>query len=381
MSLRRTSQQLSDLAPGQRAWFWFCPQLASDPLLIAPLDEDPGMKKLRATIARLEQPAGARPIFGLLSMGEDGQMDVGSPQLTRRHFAALAQWVSANAAAYPELGVLKDARARLLGPQFQVLKTLEDPSLWEGVGAVVVNGTNAAAAMVLSRLAVGQRAWFWATLDGPEHQPFLAVSEADSDPDVEDLNYQVRLLARRSGWVSKSLQGVIVRQADGSLLLHSSAKARRLQAVLTGLKQAHEETLPVLRQLTNTPLADDGPDLSAVSAALGRDDALFWFHRGSDGVTLVLAEDRAALRDATKATGLAGGESVKGHLLRSPKGWLEFRASRDLDAFLPDLARWATAHAPRWPALRTLRGARLTVRDSEDNITARYRDESLWTEL
>jgi hypothetical protein len=384
MSMRRIHQQISDLTPGQRAWFWFSPS-AVTPMHISPLDEDPGMKLLQRVVQRMPSPEGAAPIMGLLSMGEDGRVDLGSPQMDHAVLVAVARMVKENLGEYPRLGLLKDARARVLDARFVVQETIADPSLWKGIPSLTPHGTVATAAKRLSAMAVGEQAWFWATLSGPGGEPFIVASHVETDPGLADLSGEVRLAARRAGKVVKSLQGVICRQADGSLLLRSDIEPRRLQAVIRGLQRSHAEAHPVLSQLTTTACTEGVDDLSAQAAMLEKlalgESVLFWLHTSTQDTTLVLAEDKLALKQAAKETGRRGGHSVRGQLRRSDKGWLEFRANKNFVDFLPTIATWAVPQTRHCPALRMLKGARMTVRDTDGRVTARYRDDAVWASM
>ncbi|MFT5679944.1 MAG: hypothetical protein ACI8RZ_000849 [Myxococcota bacterium] len=374
-AMRGVHTQVRDLSPGHRAWFWLCPQ-ASPGLLLAPLSDDPGMRTLKRAVSRVSVPEGAAPIIGLLTLDEDGRIDLGAPGLTADHLAGLAGWVKTHVADYPGLGLFCNTRGRVLDERFQVKGSLEDEDLWQGVPPFTAPGTLAAATQTLERLAVGQQAWFWATLAGPGGRPFLVVVSTAGD--IDELNYEVRQVVKRTGKAVKNLQGVITRLADGSLHMACSAAASKLKAIITGIQKAHGKRLPTLLRLTPERRT---ADLSAQSAVLsgmaGEADALFWFSTEAP-TTLLLSTDKDSLREAAKATGKYG---IRGQVHRSRKGWLEFRIRQDHPELLPALARWTATHAADWPALKTIKGARVVARDAEGNPLARYRDDAAWAAL
>lgn len=252
--LLRLLRQLRDLAPGQRAWFWLCPS-AQTPLLLAPLDEDPAMIQLRQSIQQLGPTGSAPAVLGILSLGDDGRVDLGAPQMTRKHLRALAAWVRSHAHQHDALAVLWGARAHLLDARFAPLHSFEDAALWEGMAeGATAPGTIAAASQALATLRPGQIARFWASLD--DAAPLILLS---TDPDV--LRADVRQAVRRIGRASRTLEGVIACQADGALRCASAAPARKLQVVLAALQEAHSDTFPVFARLL--PLDEDEAASSA----------------------------------------------------------------------------------------------------------------------
>ncbi len=107
--LEDAAQTLSSLEAGQRAWF--CPTLPVNVprLLLRAFDTDPSAAGLHRAVAGLDVSRDAQTCTGIVVVGEDGCLTLGSRGVTRKMLPALAQWTLANIAHHPGLARLRGA--------------------------------------------------------------------------------------------------------------------------------------------------------------------------------------------------------------------------------------------------------------------------------
>lgn len=395
LTVETTEHALLRLGAGERAWFWFCPQLAeqaSPALLLEPFTADP--VAIRDHAASMTIPAGALECMGIAAVSENGAVklasQVGSASVLRR----LAHWAQRNLAKHPGLARLKDAQLLTLRADGVVEAVHEDTKLWAGLPTVPPVGSLADSAQAIDTLAVGETVWFWLVAKGPEHRPFLATLPIDASP--EAFAEQVARVQRRSPGFARPVRGTLRRLGPDRFALISAAPtaavSQRLQALLEdavaehpalqkldeavvfriqGGKISEQRALPRLR----------GPDLHQTCAFLSSLQAgeSGWFVFSPQQPLLHLAASRNALKALVANVPLE--ELIRGQVRLHPRGWVEFR-SRHLDEqFLPSLIALTGANLARWPALTRLRGARAMRIDASKAPLARYRDDAAWETL
>jgi hypothetical protein len=332
--------------------------------------------------------------MGLASVSVGGVLRLGAPGLTGETLAVLANWVGANIHGHPGLARLKDASFLDIRSDGVIAGVYEQAMLWSGIPYMPVAGTIEGTAAVLDRLDEGQDAWFWMSDVGGSGGPAATAVPVDEDPTGRAFRGQVRAI-RGEG---KAFSGVLRPLTEARLAMTTTGDLDLGERIVSALLSAHGGTLGRLggarlvrmsggrfveaRTLTVAP----GPDLSALVAALESlsdgGKGVFWFStEGRDGTpVLVIAEDPGELKAAAKE--LQGSDrGMRGQVRMSNKGWLEFRTRKSIDDFLPALAGWAVSHRAAWPGLSTLKGARLTVRDENDEIVSRHRDDDAWAAL
>jgi hypothetical protein len=388
------AQTLRGMAVGERAWFWFCAATGDveTPLMLSPLRDDPMMRTLSAQAELVSLPPQAEVYAGLASLDADGAISLGGAGLSGDALPALAGWVLQNARAIPDLERLRDARFVRVD-QGRIVARYEDPELWLGFSAGPQAGSIEAAAATLDAMAPGAIAWVWMTDRGPGRAPFILLAATADDPTGEDFAGAVSAARLRSPDLGETFAGTLHKAVTGKPILSSpSSNAEGAPAILDALAAAH----PALGALNKARVfrikgerrleISRGPDLSREAAALaglkGPDDRVgFFFTDGGANhpAVLVLAAAPADLKAAARALPTGEGiRSVRGLVVPSKAGWLEFRAKSEYDGFVGALAQWAAAHAARFPALSRLRGARMTHRDSDDTILSRQKDDAAW---
>ncbi|MFT5684973.1 MAG: hypothetical protein ACI8RZ_005918 [Myxococcota bacterium] len=387
------SKCIEQWLPGQRAWFWFCPELTdSQPVLaVRSLSEDARMTLLRADTEGLA-PATSQPLVGLASADAQGAISLGGEGLTEAHLQRLSQWVKHNLSQYPALARLRDAEMVRIEDGV-ITERIRETSLWQGIPTVAAPGSLAETARRLSKLKAGHDFWYWMTTSGPGGRPFLTLGLRRRDPDGKAFVAQVRRAQRAAPAPGQTSQGVLRQLKNGELLFTSSEPVETGVAIVQALLVEAPESLSRLAtaqvvqtrdgQFVHSARPQAPADLSrqvAVLEALSTDPAvLFWL---SDGGTagspvLLLETDRAALKAA--ATPLASsGRSLRGQLRRSKSGWLELRSQKFWPEGLAVLATWVAEHQAAWPALAALRGVRMTQRSEEGEVLARHKDDGLW---
>ncbi len=390
-SVGGTAAVLSTLGSGDRFWFWFSPDLSPDGprLLASALQADPGMEHLQVAAETLPLPLSARRSMGMASIGADGRAVLGAPGLSGAALAALAEWVQQHAEDHPALGRLKDTRMLAIRPDGVVGGAFEDPALWAGLTAPPAPGTLPGEAEILASLPAGESARFWMCASGPR----MVVVPVGIDPSGDRFRDRIRPHQRAVGdapvlaGVLRTTTAAVVLTTSGALDGAADIVAALLATGLAGrLQGARLVQMADGRFVSALTLTAPGPDLSREEGILRglteADRLVFWLTRdGAAGAPmLVLETDRDRLKEAVKATGLRG-TAIRGQARLTGKGWIELRAGSDMDGAIPALARFVATHRAGSPALDRLRGARLTIRDRDGEITARHRDDAAWAAL
>ena len=408
-------EHLKTLSAGDRFWFWMCPEAGGDipALLLQPLAEDPGMKKLNEQTQQLTLPLTASPFMGLGNVNSEGRFRFSGPLANATRLSALAGWVKQQVEPHPELARLKDSALLNISSAGTVRAIHEDPALWEGVPDVMVPGTLGESAMRLSRIRPGRPCWFWLAQNGPSNKPFLYLHAARKDPQGAAFAATVVRLRRRASSKGGEIRGLLQKTANGSVLLTTTDALEAGRAILHGLSEENAVLKALLSAalLVRTadgkvaeviPYAPGQGDVSVDAAALesgsaglelsgqtavleglgeAGSKALFWFGISAEDDTplLLLATDRDALKVAVKEAGKAS-KSVRGQVIRSKKGWLEFRTRTPYPGFITALGEWCRAHRPQWPALKTLTGARMICRNADGEIVDRQKNDNIWND-
>lgn len=311
-------ERLLALAPGERAWFWFCPDATPD-LVVRAVLEDPATAGLRAAVLLADVPVGAFHTLGLAQRGPDGVLVLAAPGLCPAHRGPLGL----------------DA-------------TLVD------VGADgVVRATHPAPAPdPLDALALGESAWAWLWRGPP------LLSRPSTDPDG-------RQLALRAQAAQPGIAGQIQRTAGG-LIFTSTHPAAVVWAHLPAAWVAEVDGDRIVRVSRPAGLRD-------VASGQG----WFWLTDADAGgqPLLICGTSRPAVEVAAAAS-QGEGQGAAGRV-SAPKGWLHFETGTDLPGLLYLLAELALQH----PEGHLLAGARVTVRDPDGQIVARYRDDAVWSDI
>jgi len=402
------TKPLSLLKTGERCWFWFCPQIV-DPnpiLLVQPFQTDPTMEKLQATASSLSPPMGAFISMGIMSVDLQGQLTLGGPGLTRRHLAQLASWADRHTSAHPALARLKNTTFINLNSSGEVQAVHKAPNLWSNLPDIVLPGTLAETAMRLGKLSVGRSCWFWLARNGPSDKPFLSLHPAKKDPQGAEFAKAVVLLRRQASRRGVEIRGLLRKIDPDSVLLITTDAIDEGHAILQELGEENADLKAALsacilirthngRFAEVVLVGDDAADVDAVVGGLdlsgqvaaldGLADAgskaLFWFGISAEDDTplLLLSTDRDALKGAVKGAGKAS-KSVRGQVVRSKKGWLEFRTRTPYPGFITALGGWCRAHRPQWPALKALTGARMICRNADGEIVDRQKNDTIWND-
>lgn len=388
------SHTLQNLSVGERSWFWFCSatDAVETPLVLSPLRRDPMMHTLRAQVELIHRPAQSEAYTGLASINADGTIALGAPGVSTDALSALASWVLRNVRAFPDLERLRDACfVRIDGDR--VVAQYDDPELWLGMDAGPQPGSIDEAAARLAAAPPLVPYWVWMTDCGPGNAPFMLLASTTDDPGGEAFASQISSVRLRSPALGKTFSGTLHQSSDGlPVLTTPSSTAEQAPAILDALTVAHPG-LSALQQARVFRIKGQrrqeikrGPDLTRELAALQAlsgpgHQIQFFFTNGGDGhpAALLLANEPAALKAAARAlvTG-PNHESTRGRVVCSKAGWLEFRARGEFANFIGLLAEWTAQHIMRHPGLGRLRGARMTLRDKEDNILSRHKDDKAW---
>ena len=398
-STAHTAANLSQLSAGHRAWFWFCPQLQEPwpKLLITPLKTDPRMERLRADAGQIPLPDGAALAVGIANVSATGQLTLGGQGLSEDGLKQLATWVGQNIDDHPGLRALKDT-SFLAIQDGRVTARHEDAALWSDIPDPKCSGTIEESIHHFSRLRPGQNFWFWMTDAGPGGEPFVVLGPGRKDTSGARFAARVAELERRCPRQGAAVRGVLRLSGEDTVVLTSAEPIDIAEKIARALMRAHP---PLRDRLMSARLIQseggrfvahralqeaDGPDLSRQSALLEAltEDAplLFWFtDQGADGAPVLLLEaDKGALREAARAA-RGEGKTLRGQLRPSKAGWLHFRTQGEYDGFVTDLAAWAADHHSAWPALRRLKGARLTQVDGDEQTVSRQRDDDAWERI
>ena len=269
----------------------------------------------------------------------------------------------------------------------------DNAMLWAGMPYVPVAGTIEGTAALLESLDEGQDAWFWMSDIGGGGTPAATAVRVDDDPTGRAFRGQVRAI-RGDG---KAFSGVLRPLDAGRLAMTTTGDLDTGVRIVKSLLAAHNNVLSCLqgarlvrmaggRFVAAKTIAPAGPDLSSqvamLNAMAGGAKAVFWFTSASKTgqPILVLAEDPGKLKAAAKQV-QGKDKGMRGQVRMTGKGWLEFRTRKTINDFIPTLAKWAMDNHGSWDGLSQLRGARLTVRDEDDQIVSRHKDDAVWSAL
>lgn len=396
-TIAETARVLRNIEAGQRAWFWFSPDVprAGASLMMASLDDADGLENLIGWRDARALPDGTLQSLGAVMVGNDGVVRLVSRVTRERMLAALALWVRRHVETFPSLALLSGARLVTLGEDGEVYDELERASFWTGVPYLPMPGTMAHTARELAALEPGAGAWFWMTDRGPGRAPFLLISPTEDDPKARAFRGQVVRLRARSEEAGRQIIGTLRRTRGRLVLTADMDVAEGWQGCLQALQQAHPE-IPLLQDAVFMATQDgalvpppDPPaalDLSRHGALLegfGADSRLlYWFasDRGDGQPVLLVEDDKAALKKAASGYPEAS-KTVRGQLAHNPKGWPEFRAHSAAPGFVAALAGFVSAHAAQQPALLRLSGSRFVAKDAEGTIIDRQKDSAAWAAL
>lgn len=402
-SVSSVAEDLRSLKAGSRAWFWLCPQV-QDPhpqLLIKTFKKDAQMKALKAEASGIPVPEGAALCQGFASVDINGTLHFGSNGMSRAIFESLAQWATRHADEHPELCRLKNATAMNINALGVVVGKYENEAAWASMPDPVVPGTIAETVHNLGRLRPGRDFWFYMSAGGSAGAPFLALGSSKRDPDAARFAKTVSEVRRRFPDPDSTARGVLRQLPSGGLAFTTSGDVAEGAAILSQLLIHHPEELGVLEKgrvigivdgkFSETATAADAAaaaaprlDLSALSAALkglgGGEDALFWFTESAENgdACLVITMEKESLKAAAKA---AGGDGVRGKVVVSKKGWVEFRVRKAAPGFVNALAAFAVANLSDWPELQRLSGSRMTQRSSSGDILDRQKNDAAWAAM
>lgn len=361
-------------------------------LLLSSLETDPGMDALNAAAATLPMPMGGRLFMGLASVAVNGSLRFGAPGLTSEMLGALANWVGTHLIAQPGLARLKDATFLNIQSDGVIAGIYESEMLWAGVPYLPVPGTIEGTAALLNELAEGEDAWFWMSEAGSSGSPAATVVKVDDDPTGRAFRGQVRAIRGEGA----AFSGVLRPLNEVRLAMTTTGNIEVGVRIVTSLLASNRQ---VLKRLEGARLVhmsggrfvaartiSSGPDLSGLVKALDElaDGAkgVFWFTtEAKDGSPmLVIAEEPGALKVAAKQV-QGSNRGMRGQVRMTNKGWLEFRSRKPIDNFIDALAGFAVANHGSWSGLSRLKGARLTVRDENDDIISRHRNDDVWKSL
>ena len=355
------------------------------------------MKALKAEVEALPVPEGASLCLGFASVGKSGQLQFGSQAMSWAIFESLAMWATRHVDEYPDLSRLKNAVCLNINAQGIVVKKYENEGIWEAMPDPVVPGTIAETVHNLGRLRPDRDFWFYMSAGGTAEAPFLVLGSSKRDPEAVRFAKKISEVRRRFPNPDSTTRGVLRQLPSGGLVFTTSGDVAEAAAILSQLLEYYPEDLGVLQtariigitdgKFTQTATAADAPsklDLSAISEVLsglgGGDSALFWFREAAEDVAalLVMATDKDELKAAAK---VAGGDGVRGKVVVSKKGWLEFRVRKPAPGFIDALAAFVVSNHGDWPALRRLSGARMTQRSSDGDILDRQKNDDAWSAL
>ncbi|CAN0454193.1 unnamed protein product, partial [Ectocarpus fasciculatus] len=205
------AEQLSALPTGQRAWFWYCPQLADEQpvLLLQHFKLDARQQALQRQIAQLQLPAGALPVCGVAHSGGDGTLSFGAPLLSADGLERLASWASRHVAAHPGLARLKGARFVRTSLDGRGVANHADDALWAGLPAPKVSGSLEETAALLPKVKAGRSYWFWMTDTGPGGAPWLILGSSKHDADGALFAQKVAAVRAQAAGTPTAVRGVL----------------------------------------------------------------------------------------------------------------------------------------------------------------------------
>jgi hypothetical protein len=370
-------------------------------LLIKSFKKDAKMKALKAEASGLPVPEGATLCQGFASVDNNGKVQFGSQSMSRSIFESLAKWATRHADEHPELCRLKNATAMNVNSHGVVVCIFESQETWASMPDPVVPGTIAETVHNLGRLRPGRDFWFYMSAGGRAAAPFLALGSSKRDPDGARFAKTVSEVRRRFPDPDSATRGVLRQLPSGALAFTTNGDVAEGAEILSQLLTHFPEALGVLEKgrvigivdgkFSETATAADAAaaaaprlDLSELSAALKGlgegDGALFWFTESAenDDAYLVITMGKESLKAAAKA---AGGDGVRGKVVVSKKGWIEFRVRKAAPGFVNALAAFAGANLGDWPELQRLSGSRMTQRSSDGDILDRQKNDAAWASV
>lgn len=382
-NIQLTSQTLTGLTSGQRAWFWFCleTERVQTPLLLTPLAKDPGMTDLIDLVDAMHVPYGLEACVGLVHLDDLGRLNFGSPDAAAHMLPVLADWASANVGEYPALSRLSGARLiRYNESEGLLLSSWEDPSLWASLRRPLLPGSLSEAAQTLDGLKTGDAAWFWVTRSGPGGIPWLALHRQDADPDGKAFSEQSTNLTLRSKGPVIPVKGICRRLTSGTLVFVSQEGTQRAATALSALA-----TRPSFRNLNGATVLrksqtgfnqgarvtrrDISRQAGLLEAIAPQETLLFWMTASDkDGLpALVLDTDLEGLKAAARTVG-GSGPTARGRLQVSKKGRVRLQARVAYPDMLQTLATWIATYAEGYPSLQKLIQAHALIKDDAGQI-------------
>lgn len=390
VTIENISSHLASLQAGERCWFWFSPDVPSNPLIILPFSQPGGMHEVNRLSHELEHPPLAYVCTGISSVASDGRIQFGSPLFQEGMLDVLAEWVHANVEKHPVLTRLVDAQfIRIINRQ-RIVKRFDNPSLWKGISRPPMPGTSSFAFQELQQSKVGYFARIWMSEDTDEELPLVYVSPLSSDSDGKKFDQAIIKGRMRSKAKDAGLSGVVHRTESGLLVVLTTDDialiGEKIEALLKPLgtmvfiRRKGEEVVAARRLGGQSP----GEDLSVLVSFLRQvptKSCFFWFTQSdkTGSPLLLLESDFMVLKAAAKEA--KGSESgVRGRVC-SAKWGIELQANKPYAQLLPALAEWVKANRQQWPDINALIGARVTVRDKEGSIIDRTKNNEAWASL
>ncbi len=389
-----TAAFLETLSVGDRFWYWLCVAVEDGhPMLLAQPMSAQGKAALEQYGRQIPIVRGGIPIIGLGNVADAGHIQLSSPLASAETLSALSAWVRAEVQEHAGLARLKNAQfINIINRVVQAVH--QDPALWEGVPDTIVPGSLDETIMRLQKVPPERSYWFCLAESGPGDKPFLNLQSHRRDPEgtafAENLQ-QMRRKASRSG---TEVRGILRKSKQGSLVFATPdalegglAIMNRLAAGNDVLKDLLDQALLMSSMGSRVVLFQASPrlDLSEQSTVLNGlkdqgDQSYFWMYEAENTTHLQLFSDRDTFR-ALSQTIKVTGKNIKGRVVVSRSGWLEFRTRSPYPNFVDQLIHWATEHHAQWPALRRLHDARMTQRDKENNILDRQKNSEAWSQL
>ena len=383
------STQLSSLRAGERSWFWFSPDAPEVPLLMTPFADPKGMAKVLRRGSQIPLPAGARVCTGICVATELGALQFGGNLFNEMMVGQFATWVRRYVDEYPGLAHLSGSTMVRLSEGGRVEGRFDRPEMWSGIQRPLMPGSLAEAEAGLAGLAAGQERWLWLSEESRGEAPLVESVCIEADPQGKQfaervVNGRLRSLHRGAG-----VRGTARRMASGALVITTAdsldgvgAKSSAWLAGLGSVRlvQIKGGKLTATRQLGGGQ-ADCAAQVAALKAMRGGETQMFWFtHRSKDGgPLLLLAGASAALKGAVHKAA-TDAKAIRGRA-RAVKWGVAFQSRSADPAFLSKLADWVGQHHARWPGLRALVGARLSVVDAAGKNVERFRDDNVWSSL
>jgi len=400
-SIESLSSTLNQLSAGERGWFWMCTQVATeDPCIVITPFTAGNPKPMYDAAATIERPLAVVPIVGVAAVGSDGRLNFASMFLEQEDLPRLADWTQKNIEKYPALSRLRDTILVQLSQDHKILNRFEDASLWEGIEKPVVPGTAAAELRILSKFKPGRKAWYWMTDKGPDGKPFFFANSSKVAP--EKFAAEVTKLQLRIPQNGKTAFGYVEVNKNNVLVFTSQSDADDGMQILKALQESYADDASALQTArflqmdgariikVGRPVSASEPttviDLSAMSNVLAKmteqsNSIAFWFTSAAkDGQPmLVISDDKKQIKSQAMAAG-GSGDTIRGVVKQSSKGWVEFRVKDAYPKFVEAIAGFVSKYHEDWPSLRRLKGARMIQRQG-DAIVDRQKNDKVWSHI